>query len=59
MDPTFHCPANAFAEVRMAAQHLLEDGDWANARCRLQKRNDLGLEDVGEWIGTPAAARLL
>jgi hypothetical protein len=58
-DPPFHCPANAFAEVRMAAQHLLEDGDRTNARCRLQQRHDLGIEDVGEWIGTPTAARLL
>ncbi|MEY9778634.1 hypothetical protein ABIA23_000036 [Sinorhizobium fredii] len=58
-DPPFHCPANAFAELRMAAQHLIEDGDRTNARCRLQQRHDLGIEDVGEWIGTPTAARLL
>ncbi len=42
----------------MASQHLLEDGDRANARCRLLQRHDLGIEDVGELIGTPTAARL-
>lgn len=57
-DPPFHCPANAFAEVGMAAQHLLEDGDRTNA-IRLQQRHDLGIEDVGEGVGTPTAARLL
>jgi len=45
--------------LRWATQHLLEDRDRANARGRLQERNDLGIEDVGERAGTPAAARLL
>ena len=38
----------------MTAHHLLEDGDGSQAGGRLQHRHDLGVEDVGERIGTTA-----
>lgn len=43
----------------MAPQHLLEDGDRPDRGRRLQQRHDLGVENVGERIGTTSLARNL
>ena len=52
--------ADAAVQLGMTPQHLLEDGDRANARRRLQHRHDLGIENVGERIGpAPLPRRLL
>jgi len=43
----------------MAALHLLEDRHRAQARCGLQHRHDVGIEEGDERIGAATAARLL
>jgi hypothetical protein len=36
-----------------------KNGDRAQVRCGLQHRHDLGVEEIGEWIGASAAPGLL
>ena len=50
---------HALVQFGMTTHHLLENGHWPDARCGLQHRHDLRVENVGERVGTPAAARLL
>jgi hypothetical protein len=50
------CPGR---QPRMAPLHLVENGDRAQVRCGLQHRHDLGVEEIGEWIGASAASDLL
>jgi hypothetical protein len=61
--PGPHAPlqraANAAAQFGMPPQHLLEDGDRANARRRLQHRHHLGVENIGKRVRTPPSPRCL
>jgi hypothetical protein len=38
----------------VSALHLFEDRDRAQFGGRLQHRDDLGIEERGEWIGAAA-----
>ena len=50
-------PPNPGAELGMAAQQLLEDGDGPEAGARLQHGRDLGVEHVREGIGAAPLPR--
>ena len=56
-DAALQRAADAFVQLAMAAQHLLEHGDGPQAGRRLQHRHDLGVPDRRQRIGPPAAAR--
>jgi hypothetical protein len=43
----------------MAPPHLFEDGHGAQVWRRDEHRRDLGIPDVGQWIGAAAFARRL
>ena len=46
-DTSFQCPSDACIEIRMPAQHLLENGNHPDARRSLEQGNDLFLEYPG------------
>ena len=55
-DPTLQGPAHTRAELGMAPQNLLENGDRPQPWRRLEDRHDLTLPDIGERIGAAAFA---
>ena len=56
-DPTLQGPAHTRAELGMAPQNLLENGDRPQPWRRLEDRHDLTLPDIGERIGAAASRR--
>jgi hypothetical protein len=56
-DPALESAADAGAEFRMAADHLLEEGDGAQPWRGLEQRDDLAVPDGVKRIGAPAPAR--
>ena len=54
-DPPLQRPADPGAKIGMAAQHLLEHRDRAQTRCRAQQRHDLGVEDIGQGVGSTSS----
>ena len=46
-DPALERAADSSPQLRMASEHLLEDGHGPHAGSRLQHRHDLQAEDVG------------
>ena len=55
-DPALEGAADAGAELGMAADDLLEEGDGPQARGGLEQRDDLAVPDTRERIGAPAPA---
>ena len=53
---TLQGPAHTRAELGMAPQNLLENGDRPQPWRRLEDRHDLTLPDIGERIGAAAFA---
>jgi hypothetical protein len=51
-DSALQRPTNARGEFGMAPPQFVEDRHRSDARGGLQQREDLGLEDVGKWVGT-------
>jgi hypothetical protein len=58
-DAALQSSTDARKKARMAAPHLLEDRDGAQGRSGGKHRHDLGIPDVGQWIGAAALARRL
>ena len=58
-DTPLQGPANAASQFRMAADHLLENGDRSKAGGCLQHRHDFGIENISERIGPSASSRSL
>ena len=58
-DTPFQGPANAASQFRMAADNLLENGDWSKAGGCLQHRHDFGVENISERIRPSASSRSL
>jgi hypothetical protein len=49
---------DASGQLGVASLHLIEDGDRAQLRCRLQHRHDLALKEIGQRVRAAAAADL-
>ena len=59
-DAPLERPPRSGAQVRMAAEEFLEDGDRPQSRRGLQHRDDFVVPDIGEGIGSASfSARLL
>jgi len=58
-DPPFERSTNAGVELRVTPPQLVEYRHRPDARRRLEQRDDLGLEDIGQWVGPAAGARRL
>jgi hypothetical protein len=58
-DTPLNRAANASAKFGMTPDNLIEDGDRSNAGSRFQHRHDLGVENIGERIGTASISRRL
>ena len=56
-DPSLQRAPDAGIEVRMPAHQFLEHADRADRGAVLQDRHHLGLEDIGQGIGTAPSAR--
>ena len=56
--PHWTASKSSAAQFGMTPQHLLEDGDRANARRRLQHRHHLGVENIGKRVRPPPFPRL-
>jgi hypothetical protein len=58
-DAALQSSTDARKKARVATPHLLEDGDGAQIRRGGKHRHDLGIPNVGRWIGTATFARRL